>query len=348
MKYKQLITIFAALFVFVNNWVDAMTVDEAIERLKTHKFGQNSEVLDFLYETAVSSYSDAALRKKLNEGFVLILESDAAYDAKQFACRQLALTATAEHVPVLAKHLTDEKMSHMALYVLTHIDSPEVDKALLAALDEASGRAKLGIINMLGNRRCSAAVKPLGKLMVSADKQVANKAVRALGRIGGELADGILKKALADGEYSARDVVAEACLECADRFVDNDQKEAATGLYKAVFTSGSTSHIRAAALRGLSEALGEQVSPFAARSLKSDDKDLYGMAVVIVRETAEKEAAEKMATGFGSLRPDVQVLLINALAERDDGAAVNIIKDSCQSDSVVVRIAALRALGKVG
>ncbi len=348
MKYKQLITIFAALFVFVNNWVDAMTVDEAIERLKTHKFGQNSEVLDFLYETAVSSYSDAALRKKLNEGFVLILESDAAYDAKQFACRQLALTATAEHVPVLAKHLTDEKMSHMALYVLTHIDSPEVDKALLAALDEASGRAKLGIINMLGNRRCSAAVKPLGKLMVSADKQVANKAVRALGRIGGELADGILKKALADGEYSARDVVAEACLECADRFVDNDQKEAATGLYKAVFTSGSTSHIRAAALRGLSEALGEQVSPFAARSLKSDDKDLYGMAVVIVRETAEKEAAEKMVTGFGSLRPDVQVLLINALAERDDGAAVNIIKDSCQSDSVVVRIAALRALGKVG
>ncbi|MHC4694043.1 MAG: HEAT repeat domain-containing protein [Planctomycetota bacterium] len=346
MKYKQVITIFAALFVFVNNWVDAMTVEEAIERLKTHKFGQNSEVLDFLYETAVSSHSDAALRKKLNEGFVLILESDAAYDAKQFACRQLALTATAEHVPVLIKYLTDEKMSHMALYVLTHIDSPEVDKALLAALDKASGRAKLGIINMLGNRRCSAALKPLGKLMVSADKQVANEAVKAIGRIG--VAGAILQEALADGEHSAKDVIAEACLECADRFLEKGLNRAGSSLYKSVFTSDSPGHVRAAALRGLSESLGEQASPFVVRSLKSDNKDLYGMAVVIVRNTAEKKTAEKMSAGFSSLRPEVQVLLINALAARNDRAAVGVIKDACQSNSVAVRIAALRALGKVG
>jgi HEAT repeat protein len=48
------------------------------------------------------------------------------------------------------------------------------------------------------------------------------------------------------------------------------------------------------------------------------------------------------------LRPEVQVLLINALAARNDGAAVTIIKDACQSNSVTVRIAALKALGKVG
>ncbi len=348
MKYKQVITIFAALFVFANNWADAMTVEEAIEKLKTHKFGQNSDVLDFLHETAVSSHSDAALRKKLNEGLVLILEGNAAYDAKQFACRQLALTATAEHVSVLAKHLTDEKMGHMALYVLTHIDSPEVDKALLAALDKAIGRPKLGIINMLGNRRCSAAVKPLGRLMVSADKQVANEAVRALGRIGGESAGGILKNALADSEHSTKDVIAEACLECADRFLEKGQKVDAADLYKAVFTSGSPGHVRAAALKGLAAALGEEAIPFVVRSLKSDNKDLYGMAVVIVRNTAEKKAAEKMAAGFSSLRPEVQVLLINALAARNDGAAVTIINIACRSDSVAVRIAALRALGKVG
>jgi HEAT repeat protein len=255
MKYKQVITIFAALFVFANNWADAITVEEAIEKLKNHKFGQNSEVLDFLHETAVSSHSDVALRKKLNEGLVLILESDAAYDAKQFACRQLVLTATAEHVPILAKYLTDEKMGHMSLYVLTHIDSPEVDKALLAALDKATGRPKLGIINMLGNRRCSAALKPLGKLMVSADKQVANEAVKAIGRIG--VAGAILQKALADGEHSAKDVIAEACLECADRFLEKGQNRAGASLYKAVFRSDSPGHVRAAALKGLVAALDE-------------------------------------------------------------------------------------------
>ena len=348
MKYRKAVIIIAVLFVLANSLAYAMTVDEAIEKLKTYRFGTNNEVLNFLHETAVRSHSDAALRKKLNEGLTLILESEAAYDAKQFACRQLALTATAEHIPLLAKHLTDEKMGHMALYVLTHIDSPEVDKALLAALDKAAGRAKLGIINMLGNRRCSTAVKPLGKLIVSADKQVANEAVKALGRIGTESAGGILRKALFDGGHPAKDVMLEACLECADRLVEKNQNSSAARLYEAVFTSDTPGHIRAAALRGLAEALGEQASPFVARSLKSDNKDLYGMAVVIVRNVADKKTAETMAAGLDSFRPDVQVLLINALAARKDGAVITLIKDACQSDSVAVRSAALRALGKVG
>jgi HEAT repeat protein len=348
MKYRKAVTIIAALFVLSSSWADAMTIEEAIEKLKTHKFGQNSEVLEFLYETAVRSHADAALRKKLNEGLVIILESDAAYDAKQFACRQLALTATTEHIPILAKHLTDEKMGHMALYVLTHIDSPEVDKALLSALYKATGRAKLGIINMLGNRRCSEAVTALGILTVSADKRVAIEAVKALGRIGSESAGGILQKVLADGEHPAKDVIAEACLECADEFIEKGQKGAVADLYKVVFASASPAHVRAAALKGLVEALGDEAIPFVARSLKSDNKDLYGMAVVIVRNTADKKTAETMAAGLGSLRPGVQVLLINSLAARNDGAAVTIIKDACLSDSVAVRIAALRALGKVG
>jgi HEAT repeat protein len=348
MKYRKMATIIAIIFVQANIWTYAMTVDEAIEKLKTYRFGTNNEAMEFLRETAVRSYSDAALRKKLNEGLTLILESDAVYDAKQFACRQLALTATAEHIPVLAKHLTDEKMSHIALYVLTHIDSPEVDKALLSALDKSSGRAKLGIINMLGNRQCSEAVTALGQLTASTDKQVTIEAIKALGRVGSESAGGILQKALADDEHPAKDVIPEACLECADEFLEKRQNKTAADLYKAVFTSGSPGHIRAAALRGLAEALGEQSGPFVEQSLKSDDKDLYGMAAVIVRNTADKKTAEKIASGLAGFQPEVQVLLINALAARKDGAGVNTIKDAYQSDNVTLRCAALRALGKVG
>ena len=135
------VTVTAVLFAQLVGSARAITLDEAIERLKNHKFGRDNEVLDFLRESAIGSHSDPDTRKRLNEGLVRVLDSDAAYDAKQFACRQLALTATAEHVPALARHLADEKMSHMALYVLTHIDSPEVDKALLTALDKAAGRA---------------------------------------------------------------------------------------------------------------------------------------------------------------------------------------------------------------
>ena len=351
MKHKRgflYVTIITVLFVIAGSSADAITLDEAIEKLKTHRFGQNSEALDFIRESTVRSYSDSALRKKLNEGLTLVLETDAPYDAKQFACRQLALTGTEEHIPVLAKYLTDEKMSHMALYVLTHIESPEVDKALLAAMDEATGRAKLGIINMLGNRRCSAAVTALGKFVVSGDQQVAVEAVKALGRIGTKSARGILQKALADSAHPAKDVLPEACLTCADRFLEKHQNGPAADLYEAVFSSACPAHVRAAALKGLSEALGEKAGLFVAQSLKSDNKHIYGMAVVIIRSTPEKKTAETMAADLASLRPAVQVMLINALAARNDHAAVTMIKDVCQSDSVEVRAAALRALGKVG
>ncbi len=174
----------AAVFCLTGGTVNAITLDEALEKLDTHKFGQNSQVLDFLHEAAVTSHSDPIVRKKLNDGLIRVLNGDAAYDAKQFACRQLALTATEEHIPVLARHLGDEKMTHMALYVLTHIDSPEVDKDLLSALEKATGNARLGIITLLGNRRCSDAVKPLGKLTISSDEETSIVAIRALGRIG--------------------------------------------------------------------------------------------------------------------------------------------------------------------
>ncbi|MBW8040812.1 MAG: hypothetical protein FVQ85_12520 [Planctomycetes bacterium] len=348
MKYNKAVKIIAVLCVLAGSTADAITVDEAIEKLMTHKFGQNNQVLNYLRESALRSHADPALRKKLNEGLALILESDAPYDAKQFASRQLALTATSEHIPVLAKHLTDEKMGHMALYVLTHIDSPQVDKALLKALDKAAGRPKLGIINMLGNRRCPAAVTPLHKLVGSPDTQLAAGAIKALGRIGTDPARSILQKALATGNHPAGDVLPEACLQCADRLLEKSQKDKAARLYEAVFNSPSPAHIRAAALKGLTDVLGDQAGPFIDQSLKSDKKDLYGMAVVIVRSVPEKKTAETMAAVLRDLRPDVQVLLIKALAERNDRAALNIIKDICQSDSVAVRCAALSALGKIG
>jgi HEAT repeat protein len=351
MKYKKAffyVTIIEVLFVLASSSADAITLDEAIKKLMTHKFGENSEVINFLYESAVSSHSDPTLRKKLNGGLVRVLESDASYDAKQFACRQLALTATAEHIPILVKHLTDEKMSHMALYVLTHIDSPAVDKALLVALDKAGGRAKLGIINILGNRRCSAAVEPLAKLIVSAEQQIATEAIKALGRIGTESALESLDDYNKQTSKIELTVLTRAYLDCADRLLADGHGELAQRSYRIAFDAHNPAHLRAAALKGLTEAMGEQAGPFVARSLESDNKYLYGMAVVIIRSTPDKKAAEAMAAGLPALRPAVQVLLINALATRSDGAAITMIKDACQSDSVAVRSAALSALGRLG
>jgi HEAT repeat protein len=353
MKYSKTFLCVATnlvLLILASGSANAITIDEAIEKLKTHKFGQNSEVLNFLYESAVRSHSDRALREKLNKGLVSVLESDAGYDAKQFACRQLALTATDEHIPVLGRHLTDDKMSHMALYVLTHIDSPEVDKALLAALDKATGPAELGIINMLGNRQCSAAIKPLGKLMVSADEGIAIEAIKALGRIGTKAAHSQL--ALYNGlkEPSEHEALAleYARLDCADGLLAHGQSELALRSYRFAFETYSSGTLRAAALKGLASADSEEAIPLVAESLDHSDRTLRQMAVQLAQEIPGKQATQMLAERLPSLEPEAQATLLHALAVRGDATALAAVRNSCNSDEVSVRVAALEATGMLG
>lgn len=344
------VTVTIVLLFVAGSSAYAITLDEAIEKLKTHKFGQNDEALNFLRESAVRSHSDAELRKKLNDGLLRVLASDAPYDAKQFACRQMALTATAEHIPVLAKHLTDEKMSHMALYALTHIDSPEVDEALLAALDTATGRAKLGIINMLGTRRSTVAIKPLGKLMVSADQQIAVEAVKALGRIGTESALEQL------GDYKRRtdvdsEALARACLDCADRIMADGKPERAWPTYLSVFRSSVPGHLRGAALKGLAQAQTQKAIPSILEALsppQADDKALIQMATHLAAYIPGKDVTRTLAGRLAQLGPNAQVTLLHALAVRGDRAALDAVMGACNSRDGAVRIAALEATGTLG
>jgi HEAT repeat protein len=350
-------TITAIVCALAGGAVYAMTVDEAIEKLKTYKFGEAGEVLDFLHESVVGSYSDPALRKKLNEGLSGVLESEAAYDAKQFACRQLALTATAEQVPVLAKYLADEQMSHIALYVLTHIDSPAVDEALVAAMEKAEGRARLGIINMLGNRRCSAAIKPLGKLMLSTDEETAVAAIRALGRIGSEAArsqfvsyDGLADSAQKPSE-SRMLALAQANLDFADRFMAEGHADAAKNLYRLLWGAGNPAYLRAAALKGLAQADAIEAMPLVLESLSDREKAIRQMAVYIVQRApgvAGQSTTQMLVARLASLEPQVQAMLIRALGVRGDKTALPAVTKSLGSSDPAVRLAALEAAGSVG
>ena len=350
-------TIIAIVWVLIGGAAYAMTVEEAIEKLKTYRFGEAGEVLDFLHESAIGSYSDPALRKKLNEGLSSVLQSDAAYDAKQFACRQLALTATAEQVPILAKYLGDEQMSHIVLYVLTHIDSPAVDEALVAALDKAEGRARLGIINMLGNRRCSAAIKPLGKLMLSSDEDTAVAAIRALGHIGTEAAHGefSLYEDLADSAKKLGEsqilAMAQANLDFTDRFMAEGHADAAKRLYRLMFDANNPAYLRAAALKGLAQADAQEAMPLVLESLSDREKAIRQMAVYLVWRApgeAGQSTTQMLVARLASLEPQVQAMLIRALGVRGGKTALPAVTKSLGSSDPAVRLAALEAAGTLG
>ncbi|GMW01221.1 MAG: hypothetical protein AMXMBFR84_23580 [Candidatus Hydrogenedentota bacterium] len=172
----------------------ADATQDLLTQIKTHKFG-DSRVPLIQAEAWVQSVLDNPDESRgLANLFADTLDdADATFDGKQFACRQLALIGSAEHVPALAPLLGEESTANAARFALERIPGSAVDAALLDALDETVGAVRIGIVNTLGDRRTEEAVKPLAKLVLHQDKATSDAAVAALGRIGAPAAKVLFK-----------------------------------------------------------------------------------------------------------------------------------------------------------
>ena len=121
----------------------------------------------------------------------------------------------------------------------------------LAEAAKAKGKAKIGIINSLGQRRDKGAVGALSGLLGASDEAVATAAAAALGQI----ADSQATKALAEAKNKAGGklllVVLDAYLKCADQLVADGNKVGAQAIYKELQKEGMPKPIRTAALTGM-------------------------------------------------------------------------------------------------
>ena len=83
--------------------------------------------------------------------------------------------------------------------------------------------------------------------------------------------------------------------------------------------------------------------------LNDKDKDLRAVGLEQVREQAKGKAATKrFAAALPKLAPEAQVGLLDALADRGDREARPAAVAMLKSEDVLVRAAALRALGALG
>ena len=349
MKALRVALIGALIAIGCSGTALAMSVDDALGRLKAYKFGQDDEVINTIRDAAVGSFGDAATRQKLAAGLAAVLEADATNDAKHFACRQLALIATDEQVPALAKLLTDPQMSQMARYALARIPGEGVDRALIDALGRTEGANKLGIINTLGNRRTVAAVGPLAALLRAEQKEIVGEAAAALGRIGTPEAARALDEAMAKAPEASGPVLADAYLMCADRLRAEGQLSAAASMYDKVLKSSQPSYVQAAALRGMASAVPPaEAATLIIKGLSSPDPDLRSVAARSAQEIAGAEVTRALAEQLPKLSPAAQILLLQALGVRGDRAAIAAVTSGYNSPETSVRVAAIEAMGAVG
>jgi len=227
------------------------TGNTLVEKVKAYDFGQSRAALTEISDAIRKAYGQPDELKKFEASLLEVLKSDAKYAGKQYACRELSIIGTEQSVPVLATMLTNEEYSDMARYALERIPGQAADKALLGAMGKATGKAKIGIVNSLGERGTKPAAAEIAKLVGNSDKQLAGAAICALGKIGGPDALAGLNSALGSAPDAQKMLVYDALLKVADQMVAGGDKTGAQRIYVSLNKEGVPQLVRTAAIKGM-------------------------------------------------------------------------------------------------
>jgi HEAT repeat protein len=277
-----------------------------------------------------------------------VLTSHAPPQEKAAACKRLAIYGDKDAVPALAALLPDEQLSSWARIALEAIPDPAVDETLRASMDKVKGRLLVGVINSIGVRRDAKSVPILIGRLVDSDAGVVSAAAVALGRIGGSPAADALAQSLAAAPPAARDAVAEGCIRCAEKFLAQAQAAEAVKLYDLVRRADVPRPRVLQATRGAILAQGAAGIPLLVEQLQSADKALFALGLGLAREMPGGDVTDVLIAEFERTTAERQALLISALAERNEPKVVAAVLKAVESPSIVVRLAAVRGLGRSG
>ncbi len=275
---------------------------------------------------------------------IAVLNSSASQKEKADACRELARIGTKEAVAPLAALLGDEQLSHMARYGLETIPDPSVDKAFREALGTLSGRCLVGVIGSVGVRRDAHAVKPLAALLRHSDPDVVQAAARVLGQIGGAAAAAALEEALPGVSAANRLAFCEGLFRCAENFSGRGQFKRAIAIYDPLRAASTPPQARAAAWRGAILARQKEGLPVLTQAIRSEEFLVFDAGIRASLETRDPKVTPALAGILPDLKPDKQIVLIEALAKRGDPAALPALLAAARNCPASVRVVAIYAL----
>jgi HEAT repeat protein len=277
-----------------------------------------------------------------------LLKSDTPPEEKAIACKQLAVCGTKDAVPALAALLSDPRLASWARIALEAIPGPAADAALRKAMGGLQGKLLIGTINSIAVRRDAKAVAGLVKQLKEADPEVASAAAVALGRIGGAKAAKALEPSLASVPAAVRPAVAEGCVRCAEGFLAQGKPAEAVKLCDAVRTADVPKQRTLEATRGAILARQSAGIPLLLEQLRSPDKAFFAIGLRTARELNGPKVTEALVAELKRCNPDRQGVLLLAVADRGDAAALSAVLEAARRSPTKVRIVAIGVLERRG
>ena len=282
------------------------------------------------------------------KSLLAILKSNAAPADKAIACKQLAIYGGKDSVPALAALLTNPELASWARIPLEAIPDPAADAALRKSLSKVQGNLLVGVINSIGVRRDPKAVSDLVKQLKGSNPTVVAAAAEALGRIGGAKAAKALAQALESSPAAARAAVADGCVLCAERFLQDAKPADAVKLCDAVRAANVPREQQLEAIRGAILARQSAGLALLLEQLRSPEPDLFGIGLRTARELPGRPVTEALAAEVRQCKPARQSFLLLAIADRSDDAVPTAILDALRSGSPTLRLTAVGILDRQG
>jgi len=301
-------------------------------------------LLSFTLITLPAVPAPASTTDEESSLIALIQSEDAPLQDRGVACRRLAAIGTRKAIPPLAALLDHPQLAHLARYGLEPMPYSEVDAALHVALDRLTGLYLAGVINSLGVRRDAGAMARLEELLTSDDMNVADAAAAALGHVGTPQTARILERALKQSSAERRVLLADANLTCGERLMAAGEWNAAREVFDQVARSEVSRHVKVAATRGAILARRDGGLRLLVEQIQSEDESLTLLGIRVAREIGGVRATRALADLLPDLSPSRQALLVTALGDRGDLAALDAVVQLAEKGATDARVAALHAL----
>lgn len=297
------------------------------------------------------SLSSPEKMKKVETGLIQVLNSDATFESKRFACSRLAVCGTEASVDALATLLCNGNTVGIACLALGSISSEKAGNALRnAALKGQKGPALIQIISTLGNRAEPASIPVLIKLAVSEDIHTSVAAVHALGAVNDIGAQDALTELRRKGIPAVMAAAEDASLQMAQNLVKSRRLKYAASICGDLLQVSKSTHIRRGAFTLLLQCQSDGGADLIAGVLENKPVDPV-LAAVAINHVPELEGwfvSRRFSKLLDNLPPEQKVLLIHALACRNEPSTRKAVRKQLNAEDDLVKRAALTAMGHTG
>ncbi|MDD4869288.1 MAG: HEAT repeat domain-containing protein [Kiritimatiellae bacterium] len=287
------------------------------------------------------------LCREIEAGLVKLLKPSSTFEAKRFACEQLAVIGSDESLPAVTALLKNNDTVGIACLALGVRPSVKANEALRSALSLLQGAARLQVIGALGDRCDAESVELLADFARNPDVMIAETAITALRKIGNESALGKITAFRAETNPALASVIIGARFRTAEQLVTNGDRKAAAAIYTEFSQPSLPVFVRRAAFTALLQLDKDGGEQRILDTLHGADTALKPVAIAGIRSLKAWSVSKKFACELPKLRPEEQVCMIEALASRDDSAALAAIRNMILSSDALVRHSAVTAVGKL-